>query len=115
MSEADEEVAAFRKRLRDLYSQVGEPPYAKLCEQSEHGGLLLSTSTIGDLLSTSRASVPRWKTVEAFVSACVRYASTRRPPLALPDADADLDIWEDLHTALPRSSDRRPVDPLRGL
>jgi tetratricopeptide (TPR) repeat protein len=91
LAEANDPVAALRARLRELYRQVRTPPYRQLQAQAERAGLRLAPTTIGGLLNGP--GVPRWDTVEAFVTACRRRAQTYRPPLPLPVEMVDLDRW----------------------
>jgi len=77
--------------LRQLHQQAGSPPLASLETHSGLAGPRVSKATFGNLLNGH--GTPRWDTVEAFVTACVSYARSRRPPLGLPPNAADLDGW----------------------
>jgi len=82
---------AFRARLRELRSSVGDPSYDELGVHASHLGLELPKSTIGDLLNGRR--VPRWKTVAAFVRACERHAGQSKATMKPPAASFDLSRW----------------------
>jgi hypothetical protein len=99
-------LARLHARLRQLYRELGGPPYRELSECADREGLKLARTTIGDLLTSSRR--PRWTTVEVFVMVGSKYAAGRRTPLDISAQLSDLTIWRRLYEALDVDDDWGP-------
>ncbi|MFI7593574.1 ATP-binding protein [Micromonospora sp. NPDC049359] len=91
-------VEAFRADLQQLFFLVRRPTYRALVAHADRAGLVLRTSTVGNLLNGP--GVPRWATVEAFVSACARQAQVHR--IDVPAESFDLDRWHARYQRLER-------------
>ena len=92
----DDLVAAYRRRIQDLYEAVWRPTYRALEEHANRMELAFAKSTASDLLNGS--TTPRWSTVETFVLACTSYATARHIEV---DADLlDLDRWHVAYRAM---------------
>jgi hypothetical protein len=94
------------QELNQLRQQAGSPSLVNLATHAALAGKAVSKSTFGNLLNGKDT---RLATVEAFVLACARYASTRRPPISLPPDEINLDVWGDRYAA----AHPRPV-PVHG-
>jgi hypothetical protein len=100
-------VAELRRMLRELYEALGRPTYRKLREQAELVDRILPISTAQELLAGDRR--PRWGTVEAFVVTAIEYAKHRRPPIRLPGALGDVEIWRTVYERLDPDPDGGPT------
>ncbi|MEU0797309.1 tetratricopeptide repeat protein [Amycolatopsis sp. NPDC005961] len=85
----DDPIPGFRARLRQLRVEVGNPSYAALdAAAGQATGSRLAKQTTKDLLTGS--GLPRWTTVEKFVRACKRCATSQK--LGVP---VDVSRWKD--------------------
>jgi tetratricopeptide (TPR) repeat protein len=93
MTSLRDPMSELRARLRALHLEIGGPSYDELRMHASHAGRNLPTSTTNDLLRGRVLS--RWRTVETFLGACQRYATSRRLTLS-PDT-FDLASWQAAH------------------
>ena len=100
------QVEVFRAGLQELFFQVRRPTYRVLVGHADRAGLVLRTSTVGNLLNGP--GLPRWATVEAFVSACARHAQTHR--IDVPTSLVDLDGWHARYRSLEHAVAVKPAD-----
>src|SRR4051812_17133527 len=91
MGDGGDPVAVFRARLKELHRLIRSPTYRELRKKADLDGVGLPPATLGALLNGP--GLPRWETVEAFVKGCRKYAEINRPPLSLPPAMVDLNVW----------------------
>jgi hypothetical protein len=70
----------MKDRLRDLHRLAGSPTMDSLKRQAAIRGYEIGRSTLASVIGEG-GSKPRWTTVEAFISACIRYAEEHRNPL----------------------------------
>ena len=96
-TQAGQEGGSLHEELRRLHQQVGSPSPASLAKHAGIAGYQGSKSTFWNVLKGQ--GKPRLETVEAFVTACTHYASTRRPPLRLPPDAVDLAGWRSRYAA----------------
>ena len=89
-------VEVFRAGLQQLFFQVRRPTYRALVGHADRVGLVLRTSTVGNLLNGP--GIPRWATVEAFVTACACHAQAHR--IGVPASLFDLDGWHARYQSL---------------
>jgi hypothetical protein len=92
---ATDPIPGIRGELRRLHADVGAPSYRTLAELAALAGNNLRSSTIGDLVGRSAATLPQRGTVLAFLDACCRHRRGRR---RLPDSRFD---FTTLATAFP--------------
>jgi hypothetical protein len=99
----------LRAQLNDLYQSAGRPTYRQLRDHAARSGSTLPTSTSHELLTGTR--MPRWATVETFVTACLGHATSRRPSIAIVDDDRDLRVWQQRHGETDQDLDHREAVP----
>lgn len=63
-------VAGLRSLLKGIQKWAGDPSYKELQRRAEEEGFDLPSSTIGDMLSPMRTSLPRQETMLMFLGAC---------------------------------------------
>lgn len=100
---SDDPIPGFRARLRELRAKVGNPSYEALdAAAGQATGSRLAKQTTKDLLTGS--GLPRWTTVEKFVRACERYATSQK--LRVSAELVDVSRWKDEYDrARPSSAD----------
>ncbi|WP_250004376.1 tetratricopeptide repeat protein [Actinoplanes sp. M2I2] len=95
-----DDLAAFKRDLRDLRAAVGQPSDGWF-RRAPHG---LARSTLNDLLKGP--SRPRWLTLETFLHACEEYARSDRG--TWPGRALERNAWLERWMRLPRTP--APVD-----
>ncbi|GHG41200.1 hypothetical protein GCM10017567_73370 [Amycolatopsis bullii] len=81
----------MRDELRRLHELAGSPTKDRLKEHADGTGHSVSRAALA-AVTMNTGSAPRWATVEAFIDACVSYASARRRPL--PNHEIDMLAWK---------------------
>ncbi|MGZ3382884.1 MAG: ATP-binding protein, partial [Isosphaeraceae bacterium] len=91
MTKSETKVVDLLGALAALHALVGMPDDRQLETYAGRAGFQLSRSTA----NTIRRGLgrPRYKTVEAFVVACMEYAKTRKPAIKLPADYTDMALW----------------------
>src|SRR3954453_21543307 len=92
-----ESVAEFRKRLRQLRPDSGDPTQAQMRKAVATFNVdKLAPATLSEFLNDVRAhSLPRWEFVRSYVAACLLHAGTS-PRQVATQLDSWAACWRDL-------------------
>jgi hypothetical protein len=91
VSGQEERAAGLFEALSRLHALTGKPSDHQL---EAHAGLAGHRLSHGTANNVRNGRVKhRWDTIEAFVTACLRYAQTRHPRIRVPDEYADMSLW----------------------
>lgn len=89
--EEEERAATLLEALSALWALAGKPSNRDLEACAARTGRKLARSTASNIRNGNVN--PTWDKIEAFVTACRKYAQMRHPRIVLPDEYADMSQW----------------------